>query len=66
MAKATQIKVGKQVTIPAGTKVTVNGQAKKRQADSLVTVRNIETTRTGNLKVTWKSHGYKATAILSV
>ncbi len=64
MAKSKQIKVGSRVTIPAGSKVTVRGQTVKRQAESVVTVRNIEQTRQGNLAVEWKSNGYKARTVL--
>jgi len=63
MAKTNKIAVGKQVTIPAGTKVTVNGASRKRQADSVVTVRAIEPTKNGT-RVIWKSHGYRAAAVL--
>ncbi len=64
MAKAKKIQVGSQVTIPAGSKVTVRGQTFKRQTESVVTVRNVEPTRTGNLAIEWKSNGYKARTVL--
>lgn len=58
------ITTGSRVVIPAGTKVTVNGATTKRTHESFVTVRGVTYTRAGNAKVTWKSNGYKATAIL--
>ena len=64
MAKSKKITVGSQVVIPAGSKVTTRGTTVKRQSDTVVTVRNLETTRTGNLAVEWKSNGYKARTVL--
>lgn len=64
MAKSKKIGVGSQVIIPAGSKVTVRGQTTKRQEDSIVTVRKLDQTRAGNLKVTWKSNGYMASTVL--
>ena len=61
---ASKIKVGSKVTIPAGTKVTVRGEQVKRTMDTTVTVRDIEYTRAGNPKISWKSCGYRATAVL--
>lgn len=58
------IRAGRKVTIPAGTRVTRQGQTTKRSIDSRVTVRSAEQTRSGKTKVTWKSHGYMATAVL--
>ena len=63
MAK-TEIAVGRQVTIPAGTRVTIRGERATRTTDSTVTIRDIETTRAGNTKVYWKSNGYRASAVL--
>lgn len=56
--------IGQKVTIPAGTKVTCQGEVSKREVATMVTLRHVETTRAGNYKVTWKSRGYAATAIL--
>lgn len=64
MAKAKKIVVGSQVVIPAGSRVTVRGNTVKRQDDAIVTVRKLDTTRAGNLKVTWKSNGYMASTVL--
>lgn len=61
---ATTIKAGRKVTIPAGTRVTCLGQTSKRTQDSQVTVRSVEQTRAGKTKISWKSMGYKATAII--
>lgn len=61
---ATSIRTGRKVTIPAGTRVTRLGQTSKRTQDSKVTVRSVEQTKAGRTKVTWKSHGYLATAVL--
>jgi hypothetical protein len=65
MAKTTKTLVGKTVTIPAGTKVTTRGVTAKRATPSTVTVRAIETTRSGKTVAIWKSNGYKASAVLS-
>jgi hypothetical protein len=62
MAKTKNL-VGKTVTIPAGTKVTVQGTTAKRATAATVTVRAQAETRTGT-KITWKSNGYMATAVL--
>ncbi len=59
-----KIKVGSMVVVPAGTKVTRQGEVTKRTSDAVVTVRHLEYTRAGNPKVTWKSNGFMATAIL--
>jgi hypothetical protein len=59
-----KIKVGSSVIIPAGTKVTRQGEVTKRTTESVVTIRRLEHTKAGNPKVTWKSNGYMATAIL--
>lgn len=64
MAKSKRLSVGSTVTIPAGTRVTSRGQTTRRDSDSIVTIRNIETTKSGNMKVFWKSNGYRASAIL--
>ena len=64
MTKAKKITVGSQVTIPAGTQITVRGEKTKRQTSSQVTVRRLDFTKTGNTRVSWKSNGYMATAIL--
>jgi hypothetical protein len=61
---AKKIRVGNQVTLPAGTRVTINGETTRRIRDTVVTVRDIEQTRTGNTKVIWKSMGYRASAVL--
>jgi hypothetical protein len=64
MASNKKITVGRQVTIPAGTRVTRNGVTTKRVQDSVVTVRAVEFTRSGNPKIYWKSHGLSASAVL--
>ncbi len=56
--------VGRQVTIPAGTRVTRAGETSKRRASSTVTVRAVEQTRNGNTKIYWKSNGLRASAVL--
>lgn len=58
------IRTGRKVTIPAGTRVTRQGETSKRSIDSLVTVRAVEQTKTGKTKIFWKSHGYLASAVL--
>jgi hypothetical protein len=64
MAKNNRISVGRQVTIPAGTRVTRAGITQTRQTPSIVTVRAMETTRAGNPKIYWKSNGLRASAVL--
>ena len=59
-----KIRIGKQVTIPAGTRVTRQGETTKRGRPTNVTVRNVETTRNGAQKIYWKSNGYRAYATL--
>ena len=59
-----RIAIGRQVTIPAGTRVTRAGVTTKRSSDSTVTVRNLEQTRAGNPKIYWKSNGLMAYAVL--
>ena len=61
---AKKIQVGRQVTIPAGTRVTRDGQTSTRSSESTVTVRAVEYTRTGNPKIYWKSNGLRASAVL--
>lgn len=61
---AKKIQVGRQVTIPAGTRVTRDGQTSSRSSQSTVTVRAVEYTRSGNPKVYWKSNGLRASAVL--
>lgn len=61
---AKKIQVGRQVTIPAGTRVTRDGQTSSRLSESTVTVRAVEYTRSGNPKVYWKSNGLRASAVL--
>ena len=56
--------VGKQVTIKAGTRVTYQGRIRARKNDSVVTVRASQPARNGKTKITWKSHGYAATALV--
>lgn len=63
MAKARNY-VGRQVTIPEGTKVRVRGRTVTRRAESVVTVRAQEETRAGRTRITWKSHGYAASALI--
>ena len=62
MAKT--LSVGSKIVIPAGTKVTRAGQTTKRSVNTQVTVRDIQTTKTGKTKVSWKSHGILATATI--
>lgn len=64
MAKTTKLAVGSRVTIPAGTRVTTQGEIVKRTVDTMVTVRDISFTKTGNPRISWKSNGYRATAVL--
>ena len=64
--KSNKLEVGCQVIIPEGTKVTTRGNTTRRENPAIVTVRQLEYTRAGNPKVTWKSAGYAATAILKV
>ena len=63
--KKTSTLIGKQVTIPAGTKVTRLGTTSKRSVQTTITVRAQEITRTGKTKVFWKSNGYMACAVLA-
>lgn len=63
MAKSKSL-VGKTITIPAGTRVSRLGETNKRSAPSTVTVKRVATTKGGNTKVFWKSHGYAASAVL--
>lgn len=60
----TSIQIGRQVTIPRGTRVTRQGVISKRSSSSVITVRRIAVTRAGNPKVYWKSNGYTASAVL--
>jgi len=64
MAKTSKIAVGRQVTIPAGTRVTRDGYTSSRTSPSTVTVRAVEFTRAGNPKIYWKSNGLRASAVL--
>ena len=61
---AAYIPVGTQILLPAGTRVTVNGTTVRRHRDAIVTVRRVSRTRTGAPRITWKSNGYMASAIL--
>ena len=61
---AKKILVGRQVTIPAGTRVTRDGQTATRSTPAIVTVRAVEYTRAGNPKIYWKSNGLRASAVL--
>lgn len=56
--------VGKQITIPAGTRVTRAGVTAKRTVATRVTVLRTEATRTGKTRAYWKSHGLLASATL--
>lgn len=58
------IRTGRKVTVPAGTRVTRQGETSKRSTDRLVTVRAVEQTKSGKTKIFWKSMGYLASAIL--
>lgn len=66
MAKTKKLQVGNTVIIPRGTKVTTCGNTVRRANDAVVTARKVEFTKAGNPKITWKSNGYLATAILKV
>lgn len=59
-----KISIGSRVEIPVGTKVTKQGITEKRSRAGLVTVQDLHLTKAGNMKITWKSHGYMATAII--
>jgi len=61
---AKKIRVGNRVTVPAGTRVTINGETNRRVRDTNVTVLEVEQTKAGNTKVIWKSMGYRASAVL--
>jgi sporulation protein YlmC with PRC-barrel domain len=56
--------VGKKITLKAGTRVTSLGKTVARTAPTEVTVRAVETTRSGNTRIVWKSRGYRATAVI--
>lgn len=60
MASNSKIRVGRQITIPTGSRVTRAGETTKRTRPSTVTVRALETTRAGATKVYWKSNGLQA------
>jgi hypothetical protein len=62
MAKS--IKIGSRVRIPAGTKVTQQGYTFNRTQESVVTVRGVIQTESGNMKVVWKSGGYETSAVI--
>ena len=64
MAKSTRIAVGRQITIPAGSRVTRAGVTQTRSSESTVTIRAVEYTRAGNAKVYWKSNGLRASTVL--
>ena len=64
MTKSSKITTGRQVTIPAGTRVTRNGVTTRRTSPSTVTIRAVEFTRSGNPKIYWKSNGLRASAVL--
>lgn len=64
MARSSKITAGRQVTIPAGTRVTRAGITSRRSNPSTVTVRSVEFTRAGNPKISWKSNGLRASAVL--
>ena len=57
--------IGKQLTIPAGARVRVLGETKIRKTESVVTVRDQEPARNGKVRVFWKSHGYRASALVN-
>jgi len=56
--------VGRQIVIPAGTKVNRLGVTAKRTSESVVTVRRTEQTRTGKTRIFWKSCGYPASTVI--
>jgi len=56
--------IGRKITIKAGTKVTHLGKTTTRKADSTVTVIAAESARNGKTRITWKSMGYNATALV--
>jgi len=60
-----KFRIGSKVEIPAGTVVTCNGEKTKRQNSSIVTIRSCQETKGGKFKISWKSNGYKAEAVLS-
>lgn len=64
MSNTTVVTTGSKVTIPAGTRVSRRGSTARRDFSTVVTVRKVEKTRAGRTKVYWKSHGYRASAIL--
>ncbi|TFG98656.1 hypothetical protein E4H12_05430 [Candidatus Thorarchaeota archaeon] len=63
MAKAKNY-VGRSLKIKAGTKVSRLGRTATRDIDTVVRIRDQETTRAGKTRVFWKSNGYKASTLI--
>jgi hypothetical protein len=59
-----KIRVGGFVNIPVGTRVSKNGLTTKRTIATTVKVLDLDYTAAGKPKVFWKSHGYRASAVL--
>ena len=60
---STQNYVGRRLTIKAGSYVTRGGVTTRRNTTSRVTVRTQEA-RNGRIRVSWKSHGVRATTLI--
>lgn len=56
--------VGSRVYVPAGTRVKRQGTTTTRQSGTMVTVRATELARGGKTRITWKSNGYNASALI--
>ena len=68
MKKASQIQIeaGSTVSIPVGTKIKTKDGEIKAERPFTVTVRDVEFTRAGNCKVTWRGHRSLKTAIIKL
>ena len=63
MSSTAQNYVGRRLTIKAGSYVTRGGVTTRRNVTSRVTVLSQEP-RNGKVRVSWKSHGVKATTLI--
>lgn len=61
-----QITVGRQITIPAGTRVKTTQGLKARAKQSTVTVTAVQPASRGKTRVFWKSGGYQVSALIPV
>ena len=68
MKKASQIQIeaGSTVSIPVGTKIKTKDGEIKAERSFTVTVQDVEYTRAGNAKVTWRGHRSHKTAIIKM